>query len=108
MKIQEEEFLNYLLTNDGKELRTSFQRTEQSEFVKRKLLEYKNKKRKKEGISMDLEIKDKVIIITGGGSGIGKATALIFADEGCDIAIVDFNIEKAQETAEEIRSKGRV
>ncbi|HEB13347.1 MAG TPA: SDR family NAD(P)-dependent oxidoreductase [candidate division CPR3 bacterium] len=55
-----------------------------------------------------MEIKDKVIIITGGGSGIGKATALIFADEGCDIAIVDFNIEKAQETAEEIRSKGRV
>ena len=56
---------------------------------------------------MDLEIKDKITIVTGGASGIGKATALILADEGCDVVIVDLNLEKAQYVAEEIQSRGR-
>lgn len=56
---------------------------------------------------MDLGIKDKIAIITGGASGMGKATALVLADEGCKVAIVDLNLKKAQHVTEEIQSKGR-
>lgn len=56
---------------------------------------------------MDLEIKDKIAIVTGGASGIGKATALVLADEGCDVAIVDLSAEKAQRVVDEIKSKER-
>ena len=49
---------------------------------------------------------DKVAIITGGGSGIGKATALTFAREGAKVAVVDINLEAAKAVAGEIQSAG--
>jgi NAD(P)-dependent dehydrogenase (short-subunit alcohol dehydrogenase family) len=36
-----------------------------------------------------MRLKDKVCIITGGGSGIGRATALLFADEGAQLVVAD-------------------
>lgn len=48
----------------------------------------------------------KVAIVTGGASGIGRATALLFAQEGAAVAIVDIHHEKGNATAAEIKSAG--
>lgn len=52
-------------------------------------------------------LKDKVAIITGGGAGIGREIALVFAREGCDIAVCDVAEGPASETAAEICKIGR-
>ena len=54
-----------------------------------------------------MRLENKVAIITGGGQGIGKATALRFAEEGADIAIVDMNDETGQAVVEEVKDLGR-
>jgi len=48
----------------------------------------------------------KTIIITGAASGIGKATALIFAREGANVACADINGDGARATASEISGSG--
>jgi 3-oxoacyl-[acyl-carrier protein] reductase len=50
-------------------------------------------------------LKDKVVIITGGAGGIGKATALRFAEEGATIVVADFADGSA--TVKEVEAKGR-
>ncbi|MBT5414945.1 MAG: SDR family NAD(P)-dependent oxidoreductase, partial [Rhodospirillaceae bacterium] len=49
----------------------------------------------------------RIALITGSGSGIGRATALIMAERGADIAVLDRNMEGAEETAEKVRALGR-
>jgi len=51
-------------------------------------------------------LKNKVAVVTGGGSGIGKAISLTFAEQGAEVHILDFNIEAAQETVKEIEALG--
>ncbi len=53
-----------------------------------------------------MRLKDKVAIITGSGSGIGKAAALIFAREGAKVVVADINESSAKKTVEEIEAKG--
>jgi NAD(P)-dependent dehydrogenase (short-subunit alcohol dehydrogenase family) len=55
------------------------------------------------------KLKDKVALITGGDSGIGRAVAVLFAREGADVAIVFLPQEKvdAQETARAVEGEGR-
>src|SRR6266446_6135218 len=53
-----------------------------------------------------MRLKDKVCIITGGGSGIGRATALLFADEGARLVIADKHAANAQAVAAQCASKG--
>lgn len=46
-------------------------------------------------------------VVTGAGSGIGRATCLALADKGCDIAVVDISEQGVEETAAMVRSIGR-
>lgn len=49
---------------------------------------------------MDLELKNKSVIVTGGGSNIGRAIVLAFAGEGAHITIGDIDTAQAEKTAE--------
>ncbi|MBB6674523.1 SDR family NAD(P)-dependent oxidoreductase [Cohnella nanjingensis] len=55
-----------------------------------------------------MRLKNKVTVITGSGSGIGKSSALLFAKEGASVVVNDISIEKGEETASEIRAGGGV
>lgn len=52
------------------------------------------------------KLSGRVAIITGATSGIGKATALLFAEEGADIVITGRRAELGQRVSDEIRQKG--
>lgn len=54
-----------------------------------------------------INLEGKVACITGAGRGMGKVTALKFAEAGADVVVADINYESAQETAEEICALGR-
>jgi NAD(P)-dependent dehydrogenase (short-subunit alcohol dehydrogenase family) len=54
---------------------------------------------------MDI-LKDKVALITGGASGIGRATAILFAQEGAQVAIADINEASGKSVVAEIKAAG--
>lgn len=51
-------------------------------------------------------LKDKVAAITGAGSGIGRATAILMASKGCHLALSDVNEKGLAETVEQCRTHG--
>lgn len=53
-----------------------------------------------------MEVKDKIVIVTGAGSGIGKATAIHFAKNDATVVVSDINLEKAQKVSDEIVTNG--
>ena len=52
------------------------------------------------------QLLDKVAVVTGGASGIGRATALRFATEGASIVIGDLDATRGEETTTAIRANG--
>jgi len=55
---------------------------------------------------MSFEMPGKVALVTGAASGLGRATALKFAESGANVCIVDVNAEALEETANLLRKQG--
>lgn len=53
-------------------------------------------------------VEGRVVIVTGAGSGMGRATAILFADEGAKVAAIDQNREPVEKVAAEIQSAGNI
>jgi NAD(P)-dependent dehydrogenase (short-subunit alcohol dehydrogenase family) len=56
---------------------------------------------------MALRLENKNALITGGASGIGRATAIRFAEEGANVFVADRHLAAAEETAQMVRKLGR-
>ena len=57
-------------------------------------------------VSTGRRIEGKVALVTGGGSGIGRATAMLMSAEGATVAVADINGAAARETAAAIEAEG--
>jgi 3-oxoacyl-[acyl-carrier protein] reductase len=55
---------------------------------------------------LELNLKGKTVVVTGGGTGIGKATALEFLREGCNVAICGRRLEKLDQVKTEFAALG--
>ncbi len=53
-----------------------------------------------------MQLKNKVAIVTGAASGIGKEIAMVYAKAGAKVAIADLNLAQAEKAAQEIRDQG--
>ena len=53
------------------------------------------------------KLEGKVAVVTGGATGIGRGIAMLYAEEGCDLALIDRNGEGAEKVAAAIRQLGR-
>lgn len=53
-----------------------------------------------------MQLKDKTVIVTGGGRGIGRALAIAFAKEGAKVAVADLNADEAKAAAAQIIADG--
>jgi NAD(P)-dependent dehydrogenase (short-subunit alcohol dehydrogenase family) len=53
-----------------------------------------------------MNLENKVVVITGAGSGIGEACAILFAKHGSTVVLADINLQKAEEVAEKIQAMG--
>jgi len=54
-----------------------------------------------------MKLANKVALITGAGSGMGKSAALLSASEGAKVAAVDINEIQVRETVAAIKTQGR-
>ncbi|WP_123809624.1 SDR family NAD(P)-dependent oxidoreductase [Micromonospora globispora] len=52
------------------------------------------------------DLREKVVMVTGGASNIGRGMVLAFADQGARLVVVDVDVKQAERTAQEIRARG--
>jgi len=62
---------------------------------------------KKRGMGGAVQLEGRVAMVTGGGSGIGRASALMLAREGADIVVCDISPEAGQRVVAEVEALGR-
>lgn len=55
-----------------------------------------------------LDLKGKTAVVTGGGSGIGKAVATVFARQGAAVHIIELNLENGEHVVNEIKAAGGI
>lgn len=55
-----------------------------------------------------MDVKKKIVIVTGAGSGIGKATSIHLANHGATVVVSDINIESAEKVVLEINASGGI
>ena len=53
-----------------------------------------------------MRLDGKVAIVTGAGSGIGRASTILFAEEGASVVASDIDAERGEQTVEEVRKEG--
>ena len=56
---------------------------------------------------MKFKFEGKKALVTGGGSGLGRECALLFAKNGADVLIADLKPERCEAVANEVRDLGR-
>jgi NAD(P)-dependent dehydrogenase (short-subunit alcohol dehydrogenase family) len=54
-----------------------------------------------------MQMEDKVVLVTGGASGLGRGISLVLAERGADAAVADIHLEGAEKVAEELAGLGR-
>ena len=54
-----------------------------------------------------MQVEGRVAMVTGGGSGIGRASALMLAREGADIVVCDIDLDAGRRVVAEVESLGR-
>ena len=55
---------------------------------------------------MDIRFDNKVVLVTGGGGGIGRASALAFARAGAKVAVTDRDVAAGEETTAQVKALG--
>lgn len=55
-----------------------------------------------------MKLQDKVAVVTGAASGMGKAISILYAKEGAKVVLADFNIDGANKVVEEITASGGI